>query len=205
MLTPIFICKETISSFTLIVGIIRAGFVPFLISPRNSAPAIAHLLADTRANHVLVGHDQPIRDLASEAMNILQRDPKYSDLPALPEVSSIPLFDDIYRPMEEPFKLLPPMKPDPASPAVIVHSSGSFTCPSLQCGILLTTLIYNRTGSTSFPKPIPWTHLGLLQYGTVPCECFLLLYRLCQLRAPGTTLPDFGDRDLTGVRISCHV
>lgn len=88
---------------------------------------MAHLLADTGACHVLLGHDQPIRDLASDALKILREDPKHETLAELPDVSLVPLFDDIYRPVEEAFELLPPAKFDPGSCAVIVHSSGSLS------------------------------------------------------------------------------
>lgn len=115
---------DAISSFAIIIGVMRAGYTPFLLSPRNSAAATAHLLADTQAEHILLGRDQPLQDLAAEALQILQGDPKYSDLPKLPTTSLVPLFEDIYRPVDEASELLPPAKPDPRSVAVIVHSSG---------------------------------------------------------------------------------
>lgn len=134
---------DTISFFTLIVGVIRAGCVPFLISPRNSAAAVARLVADTGTCHILLGHDQPIQDLASEALSIFKNDPKHRSPPALPEVSLVPLFDDMYRPTEEPFERLPPTKFDPRSLAVIVHSSGSLVCMFLVLACCLSSLHFS--------------------------------------------------------------
>lgn len=183
----------------------RAGFVPFLISPRNSAVAVAHLLADTGTCHILLGHDQPIQDLASEALNILRNDSKYKTLHALPDVSLVPLFDDIYRPVDEPFELLPPSKPDPRSLAVIVHSSGSLGLTasfSTERKVITVCVMQDqRRFQSQFPGHI-WASLCMALFLV---SAMHYLPRVLLLNIPYALPSDFGDRDMAGVKLSCHV
>ncbi|KAI0070275.1 acetyl-CoA synthetase-like protein [Panus rudis PR-1116 ss-1] len=123
---------DTITYFTLIEGIIRAGHVVFPISPRNSAQAVAHLLSKTDAGQVFVGPETSMKDLAAAALEILR-----DSGGRVPSVAGIPTFEDLY-PMDsaENFEPLPSFKPDWNDPVIYMHSSGS----------------------TAFPKPILWTH-----------------------------------------------
>ncbi|GJJ05917.1 putative secondary metabolism biosyntheticenzyme [Clathrus columnatus] len=62
--------------------------LPFLISPRNSAIAIAHLLKETRCGYVWVT-DGTMKDLAEEALEI--------DTDIKPILRKFPSFDDLYQ------------------------------------------------------------------------------------------------------------
>src|ERR1700761_7501272 len=55
-------------------GIIRAGYQVFAISPRNSAPAVAHLLGRTRCQHLFVSTDAATTQLAQSALERLALD-----------------------------------------------------------------------------------------------------------------------------------
>ena len=68
-------------------GIIRAGHTVFPISPRNSAPAVAHLLTKTGTQHVFVGPESALQDLAAMSLKLMKD--AGTLLPALQE---IPLF-----------------------------------------------------------------------------------------------------------------
>jgi hypothetical protein len=73
-------------------------------------------------NHLLIGHDPAMLALATDATQVLKE--KYS--PAVPDISYVPLFDDLFRP--DP-KILTPEDiayeyHGPDSLAVICHSSG---------------------------------------------------------------------------------
>ena len=125
-------------------GIIRAGHTVFPISPRNSAPAIAHLLTKTGTQHVFVGSESALQDLAAMSLELM----KDSGTP-LPAIQGIPLFETLYpRDLDESYEPLPKFKPDWNDPAVIMHSSGS----------------------TAFPKPIIWSHYRYFLLGIVPCK-----------------------------------
>ncbi|KAI0298355.1 acetyl-CoA synthetase-like protein [Multifurca ochricompacta] len=134
---------DTVTYVTTEVGILRAGFTVFPISPRNSPEAIAHLLKKTEVRHLLVGGEPMLQKLATASLEFLRADGH----PETP-FSRMPGFEDLY-PHEYPdseFKRYPEVKFDLNAPSLILHSSGS----------------------TAFPKPIVWTHKLLLTFCTVP-------------------------------------
>lgn len=112
--------KDTITYFTVMVGIVRAGYTAFPISPRNSPAAIAHLLSKTKVSHVFVGVEQAMHDLVAASLKVMEEpgDKK-------PETSVMPLFEEIYKPLTESFELLSVEKPALETTAIILHSSGS--------------------------------------------------------------------------------
>ncbi|KLO13764.1 acetyl-CoA synthetase-like protein [Schizopora paradoxa] len=110
---------DTITFFTFIMGIVRAGYVAFPISTRNSAAAIEHLLNKIQVTHMLVGREHALQSLASDSLESVSNKPK---------VSTMPCFEDIYSSSEPPFTL-PPNKVDFEKPAIILHSSGSTAFP----------------------------------------------------------------------------
>ncbi|CAL1699337.1 unnamed protein product [Somion occarium] len=133
---------DTITSFTLQAGIMRAGHAVFPISPRNSPPAIAHLLSKTGAQHLLVGPEPALQSLAKASLKIMSD----ADSP-LPALAAVPAFEGLYPQRDDPtFELLPPIRPDWDDPAVILHSSGS----------------------TAFPKPLMSTHYRFFVVGCIP-------------------------------------
>ncbi|EIN09240.1 acetyl-CoA synthetase-like protein [Punctularia strigosozonata HHB-11173 SS5] len=135
---------DMITYFTCCVGIMRAGYTFFLISPRNSAPAVrkpnvlAHLLSSVRADHVLLGSESIFSQLATAAFSSMSSD-------SVPSTSIIPMFKDLYMPtnLHEP---LPDPKVGPNDPVFMLHSSGS----------------------TAFPKVITWTHFSMIRVAGIP-------------------------------------
>jgi hypothetical protein len=75
------------------MSIIRANYIAFPISPRNSAPAIAHLINKVNVTHILLGHEQSMLDLVDETLEVLQSEYPSSTKPG---ISPIPLFHDLY-------------------------------------------------------------------------------------------------------------
>lgn len=101
-------------------GIIRAGHTVFPISPRNSAPAVAHLLIKTGTEHVFVGPESSLQDLAAASLGIMQDAGS-----SAPAIETIPAFESLFDAgSDEGFEPLPQFKPDWNDPAVIMHSSG---------------------------------------------------------------------------------
>ncbi|TDL22741.1 acetyl-CoA synthetase-like protein [Rickenella mellea] len=130
--------KDTITSWALLAGIMRAGYQVFLISPKNSAIAVAHLLRRTNCRMIFISDDTATTDLCHKAVDELEV--------KIPVVSA-PGFNDVFRDGGDNFTRLPPIIPPSLDiPAVILHSSGS----------------------TSFPKPIPITHKALAVWSLLP-------------------------------------
>ncbi|KAF9553324.1 acetyl-CoA synthetase-like protein [Agrocybe pediades] len=154
--------SETISYYTLIMSIMRAGYTAFPISTRNSSAAVAHLINKAGVEHVFLGREQAMIDLKDQVLEELNSQNPAHPLPAF---SPIPVFDDLYSSYSAMYDSdgsdLPFEKKDLDDIAMYIHSSGT----------------------TNFPKPIPWTHSHLLRFAM---------------------LPYFGERDLTGVSISLH-
>ncbi|KAK1216894.1 hypothetical protein PQX77_020470 [Marasmius sp. AFHP31] len=128
---------DSATYYTTIAGIMRAGYIAFPISVRNSDKAVAHLLKATNAHHILVSQDSGMRNLFSAALNVL-------DGHEIAE-ASMPSFDEIY---VQTSKEDPPPFPhvNQSTRAMIMHSSGS----------------------TAFPKPIPFTYRTLKESGLLP-------------------------------------
>jgi acyl-CoA synthetase (AMP-forming)/AMP-acid ligase II len=119
---------DTVTYVTTEVGILRAGFAVFPISPRNSPEAIAHLLKKTGASHLLVGGEPMLQKLAAASSELLRSD-GHAEIP----VSHMPHFEDLYPHdgSDNGFKDYPAVKFDLDAPSLILHSSG-------QCGVDLT-------------------------------------------------------------------
>lgn len=113
---------DTISYFTLIHGVMRAGYIPFPISPRNSPAAIAHLLSKTNATHIFVSEDPSMQGLSAGSLKVLAAQGGQ-------EVQRIttPFFDELYLTYSNEDDSLPPAaeKREFDSVALILHSSGT--------------------------------------------------------------------------------
>ncbi len=108
------------------MGLQRANYVVFPVSPRNSAPAVAHLLHEVGVEHVLVGRDPSMQDLSHEALEILGSQYPSADLPQL---SPIPVFEDLFLPdwrTRTNVDDLPLLSVHPSTAGLYLHSSGSF-------------------------------------------------------------------------------
>jgi acyl-CoA synthetase (AMP-forming)/AMP-acid ligase II len=105
------------------MGIIRAGYVAFPISPRNSALGVANLLVKTKCVHMFVSEDLAMKTLAENALEILRSDPELSKHPKVHKLS-LPTFDYLYPEEDDAFEPLSPFKCSIDTPAFILHSSG---------------------------------------------------------------------------------
>lgn len=103
------------------VGILRAGFSVFPISPRNSPEAVAHLLKKTGSNYLLAGGEPMLQKLANTALELLRAD-GHPEIPS----SHMPHFEDLYPDddSDSEFENYPTVKFDREAPSLILHSSG---------------------------------------------------------------------------------
>ena len=204
--------SDTITFFTTMVGVMRIGLAAFPISTRNSPAAIAHLLTKTRAPYLLVGPEPAYQELVAHALKLLEE----TKTP-IPRIASMPVFEDLYAPQPHvPFEPLPALSFSMDDPVLIMHSSGQFT------RYTLSPRLTEAPGSTSFPKPVPWTNYRFIMLGIAPCErrvdrvsssrslmCFCRLWRAGLVRMP-YNLPRHADVPRHGKseyhrRCSCFV
>lgn len=155
---------ESITSATLLMGVLRAGFVLFPISVRNSPAAVAHLLGATAVDVLLVGPEHTYQHLAHEAFAVLREQGR-----GVPRMGGMPEFSDLYVDADEKgWERLPPFHPDPNELATYMHSSGTSTTYQLWHWTSLVDLYC--AGSTAYPKPIPWTYARETHISIAPCR-----------------------------------
>ena len=119
MLTRTF-SLDTITYATVKLGIVRVEGAAFPVSPRNSAPGVAHLIEKTGTKHIIVTPD--LKPLADAAVSVLKE--QGSEIPV---VRLMPVFKDLFPDHDsEDFEYLPePKLKGLDDPAVILHSSGA--------------------------------------------------------------------------------
>ncbi|KAJ7667223.1 hypothetical protein B0H17DRAFT_990381 [Mycena rosella] len=130
---------DQITYFSVIAGILRAGYQAFPISPRNSEVAVAHLLRSTGCTRVFVSADAAMQKLAKAAADTSAVEEKL-------EILAMPTFEDLFERPDAIAPLPPVEKHGLDEPAVILHSSGS----------------------TAFPKTITFTYRILMESGLIP-------------------------------------
>jgi acyl-CoA synthetase (AMP-forming)/AMP-acid ligase II len=113
---------DTITYFCFMVGVLRAGYAVFPISPRNSPAAIAHLLKQTGAVQLFVSSDPALQGLASTSIQLLQT----NEEPHSVQIYEMPIFEDLFpaESAKSSVKQFPPRHFDMEAPALILHSSG---------------------------------------------------------------------------------
>lgn len=112
---------DTISYFTMMMAIMRAGYIAFPISPRNSPSAVAHLISKVHVKHVFTGRDQSMINLGREALGMLEiQQPNFSK----PKLSPIPLFEDLFLDSQTDPDDIPYEKKGPDEIVIYLHSSG---------------------------------------------------------------------------------
>lgn len=105
---------------------LRAEITVFPIFSENSAPAVAHLLKNTRASHILVSSELIMQEVAKNAL--LTMDP--SDVP---KMCPMPAYEDIFSSGSQ-FSPLPSRRKDYSVTRIIVHSSGMLGCQLCSVG-----------------------------------------------------------------------
>ena len=120
---------DSITYYTLVIGIMNAGFTPFPISPRNSSESVTRLLESTGCGTVFVSDDLPIQRLSESSFALYQqRNPGRSPIHSL----YTPYFEDLYSKNggSDGTSLISVRRiDDHSTPCVIIHSSGTASFP----------------------------------------------------------------------------
>lgn len=113
---------DHLTYWTVIAGIMRAGYQCFTISPRNSPLAIAHLLETTGCKIAFVSGDNGTQSLMQEALANMERKVAFIDMPN---------WKELYINDDTNLQTLPPLALHSLdTPCLVVHSSGTIM---LQC------------------------------------------------------------------------
>ncbi|KAM5541058.1 hypothetical protein V8D89_005369 [Ganoderma adspersum] len=128
--------------FTLVLGIMHSGYIPFPLSVRNSADAVADLLRKTSTTVLLVSPDPGMQRLAHHTKEALAAGGYAID------IFPTPVYSDLYGDVgnQETLRTVSRPRGSNNGTAIILHSSGS----------------------TSFPKPIPLPHRNLSMWAFAP-------------------------------------
>ncbi|KZT66436.1 hypothetical protein DAEQUDRAFT_739999 [Daedalea quercina L-15889] len=138
------------------VSIIRANYVAFPISPRNSPSAVAHLLKQVGVSHILVAREQAIQRLLSEALDILTTRHGVLDLPTK---SPMLLFEDLFSPQAGTLQDVP------LPPIPMYHGMGiALLCWTTSSGIVLSAF------EPMSPAPIPTPDAIILSAKATDCD-----------------------------------
>ncbi|KAH7340351.1 hypothetical protein B0J17DRAFT_315649 [Rhizoctonia solani] len=116
---------DTIVNVALVLGILRAGLVPFPISPRVSVAGICHLLIATETCYMISGGGSAITRLAESVQSATEE----SKHPF--NIIRLPTFKELFQPHpENAFEPFPDVVPSSQDSIVaILHSSGSTGLP----------------------------------------------------------------------------
>jgi acyl-CoA synthetase (AMP-forming)/AMP-acid ligase II len=133
---------DTITYFTTFLSAQRADCILFVISPRNSPAAVAHLLDKVKVDHLLVGREPSMQILVKEALELLTS--KYEE-PKVPELSPMPTFQELY------------------DASVPVPSPESLPLTNTKTDDL--SIYFHSSGSTNFPKPTFVSNKHFLEFG----------------------------------------
>ncbi|KAH9946535.1 hypothetical protein B0H21DRAFT_822721 [Amylocystis lapponica] len=173
----IFVHTDVLLFHAVLVGLVRAGLVPFGMSPRNSAPAVVSMLERTDCHRII---SQPAFASLTDAVRAVLP-PDY-----LLEVDNLPALADVFPAFLSPSAAPPPpVTPYPPSAKPPARSD--------------VVLYLHSSGSTGFPKPIPqtdimingWTNNSILtegrdrgiRWGVAPLPAFHTLGMEMQLYA----------------------
>ncbi|KAJ3555784.1 hypothetical protein NM688_g2384 [Phlebia brevispora] len=132
---------DSILYIAVLAGLLRAGLVPFPISPRNSAPAVAHLLEKTDCHHIL--SQEALSSLVSSVQSELS------------QKSYKLVVDNLYGLN----KIFPTIRSGEATSPL---EEGTY--PTVTRALYDSALYIHSSGSTGYPKPIRQTHRILLQW-----------------------------------------
>ncbi|KAK7472205.1 hypothetical protein VKT23_000327 [Stygiomarasmius scandens] len=171
--------SDSISYTTTMLSIMRANFILFPISPRNSPQAVAHLINKVGVAHMLVGHDQSMQELMEKATGFLKTDYGYGN-DRLPTMSMMPLFEDLY--LEDRKEIVERVREEILLKRqglqdiqFYLHSSGKFISSFLLCFLELVVIPYfgerDLTGKTISMHTVPMFHaMGMFHLSfTIGC------------------------------------
>ncbi|KAJ6575613.1 putative aminoadipate reductase [Mycena vulgaris] len=140
--------SDTVLFHAIVVGLMTANFVPFTISPRNSAAGIFKLLRDAACHRVLATCTTLKPVLSALENHITEVDPEFGLT-----IEEIPSLGQIY----------PNLAAETTACAFQPYSTQLPRASLDDVGLYM-----HSSGSTGLPKTIAQTHRALMQWATLP-------------------------------------
>jgi acyl-coenzyme A synthetase/AMP-(fatty) acid ligase len=103
-----------------LVGLMRAGYVPIMISPRNSAAAVTNFIAKGDVKHLLLGREAVFEEVAIASFDILRQQYPAHSQPTTSKLFSFEDFSESNLIGED----IQPVKVSPNDILFYMHSSG---------------------------------------------------------------------------------
>ncbi|KAJ3740213.1 putative aminoadipate reductase [Lentinula detonsa] len=158
---------DTIAYTAVVAGLMLAGLIPLLISPRNTPAAVVNLLVKTGAHRILTTSVTLQELLQNIKKELTSNNPTYDVT-----FEEVPGLNDLYPKLggevsSDSFEAYSSSDPGPDDIAIILHSSGS----------------------TGFPKPISITYRCIVL--SWASSATATVYRKHNLRAGTMSLPSF--------------
>ncbi|KAJ7737565.1 putative aminoadipate reductase [Mycena metata] len=159
---------DTVLYHALFLGLMKAGHVPYLLSPRNSSAATAKLLTDVGC-HQILATPFTLAPLLKEVRELLEQSSYAISIEEIPTTESV--FPYLGR----------ETAPDPF-----------VECDTVIDDVQLSSVAFylHSSGSTGLPKTIPQTQQSIIHWCTLQCITDLRLHRP-GLRIGATILPSF--------------
>ncbi|KAJ3740205.1 acetyl-CoA synthetase-like protein [Lentinula detonsa] len=164
---------DTLVYETIIAGVIRAGLVPILISPRNTPAAVVNLLVKSGAHRILTTHSI-LKGLVNGVKIELELFGKSNDIFDV-SFEEVPSLHELY-PNLGAETIADPFQPYP-------------TC-SIPLSPHETAMYLHSSGSTGLPKAIPLSHNAMQVWGAFPSGTDLRDYKV-PIRIGAMALPPF--------------
>ncbi|KZT61229.1 acetyl-CoA synthetase-like protein [Calocera cornea HHB12733] len=136
---------------TTVLAIMRAGFVAFPLSIRNSVPALEHLIKKTGCRYIfgnIPASDTSTSSLEDATADLLRLVPDLCRL-------EVPVYTDLYPRLRDPIKPYDAEEDSSRTPRLASVRSYPEYVDVTKDSVLL---YLHSSGSTSFPKPIPFSH-----------------------------------------------
>ncbi|KAJ3731308.1 putative aminoadipate reductase [Lentinula guzmanii] len=162
---------DTLVYEAIIAGVIIAGLVPILISPRNTPAAVVNLLVKSGAHRILTTHSI-LKDLVNGVKIELESFGKTNDIFDV-SFEEVPSLHELY-PKLGAETIADPFQPYP-------------TCP-IPLSPHETAMYLHSSGSTGLPKAIPLSHNAMQKY--IASGTDLLDYKV-PIRIGAMALPPF--------------
>ncbi|KAG7444602.1 NRPS-like enzyme [Guyanagaster necrorhizus] len=115
----ILVNTDSITYFTVLVGLMRLGKIPFPISTRNSVAAIIHLMKSTNSKYLVVSGDATLQKLADIVYRHFRESVADEGIITIP----MPCFADLYSSKARSYQPLAPIRPEWSQTAIVLHSS----------------------------------------------------------------------------------
>ncbi|KAJ7123146.1 hypothetical protein C8R44DRAFT_671002 [Mycena epipterygia] len=159
---------DTVLYHALFLGLMKAGYVPYLMSPRNSAAATAKLLTDVGCHQVLTT-SLTLGTVLKEVQEVFQQKGLAITIADIPTTESV----------------FPKLGRETSTDYFRNYETKTFDIQLSSVAFYL-----HSSGSTGLPKTIPQTQQSILHWCSFQCITELRLHRP-SLRIGATILPSF--------------